>query len=47
MAAKIITVETTEKKPRNSVDDENEKNYETDIVIKSNVKMFKLINDNY
>ena len=47
MAAKIITVKTTKKKPRNPVDDENEKNYKTNIVIKNNIKMFKLINNNY
>ena len=47
MAAKVIIVKTIKKKLWNSVDDENEKNYETNIVMKSDVKMFKLINDNY
>ena len=47
MAAKVTIVETIKKKPRNSVDDKNEKNYKTNIVMKNNIKMFKLINDNY
>ena len=47
MAAKIITVEMIKKKPRNFVNNKNKKNYETNIVMKNNVKMFKLINDNY
>ena len=47
MIAKIIIVKTIKKKSRNPVDNKNEKNYETNIVMKNNVKMFKLINDNY
>ena len=47
VAAKIITVKTIKKKPRNPADDENKKNYETDIVMKNDVKVFKLINNNY
>ena len=45
--AKIITVKTIKKKLRNPADNKNKKNYETNIVMKNNVKMCKLINDNY
>ena len=47
MAAKVTTVETIKKKLWNSVNNKNKKNYETNIVMKNDVKMFKLINDNY